>query len=129
MCSPGIRSLAGGNFLLETRTSPLRRLLELGLLDDQQAATLAQAGAADLELAPLADELRRRGWASEVQATLVRTGEADPFRFGPYLLRDKRAEGGMGQVSRARHVALGRLAALKFIHANLADAPALERFR
>src|SRR6187402_403225 len=39
-----------------------------------------------------------------------------PRRIGPYLLLEQIAAGAMGEVYRARHVASGRLHALKLLH-------------
>lgn len=51
-------------------------------------------------------------------------------RVGPYVIEELIAAGGFGTVFRARHDKLGRLAALKVLHAELAHSPeAVERFR
>lgn len=51
-------------------------------------------------------------------------------QVGPYLIEELIATGGFGTVFRARHEKLGRLAALKVLHADLAgSAESVERFR
>lgn len=51
-------------------------------------------------------------------------------QLGPYTIVDLIGSGGMGQVYKARHAAMGREVALKVLSSNLVDSPeALRRFR
>ncbi len=47
---------------------------------------------------------------------------------GPYRLQEKIGAGGMGEVYRAEHALLQRPTAVKFIHPDIADEEALQRF-
>jgi serine/threonine protein kinase len=51
-----------------------------------------------------------------------------PCRFGEYELLEKLGQGGMGAVYRARHVRLGKAAAIKVIRPDRAGSEALARF-
>src|SRR5436190_11926203 len=53
------------------------------------------------------------------QLNQVHRGRGDRLAVGPYLLLGRLGRGGMGEVFKARHRKLGRLAALKLIRADL----------
>jgi serine/threonine-protein kinase len=73
--------------------------------------------------------LLERGWMTPYQLNQVHRGRARRLVLGPYLLLERLGRGAMGEVLKARHRRLGRLAALKIIHSNLvADAGSLARF-
>jgi serine/threonine-protein kinase len=79
---------------------------------------------------PLAQELVRRGWLTAFQVKRLSSGKGRHLQLGPYVLLDRLGEGGMGEVFKARHVHLGRLAALKVIRADrLANKEAIQRFQ
>jgi serine/threonine protein kinase len=78
----------------------------------------------------LARELVRGGKLTRFQAAAIYQGKADGLLLGNYLVLDKLAAGGMGQVFRARHRRMDRVVALKVLSKKVINAPgAIERFR
>jgi serine/threonine-protein kinase len=74
-------------------------------------------------------ELERRGWLTAYQAGHLRHGSGEGLVVGPYVLLEPLGGGGMGQVFRARHRLLERVAALKRIHPDHQSNPRMaERF-
>ncbi len=101
------------------------------LLDPVQTAEVAGPLAARFP-APrlLARELIQRGWLTPYQVNQLFNGKALQLLLGSYVLLERLGEGGMGQVFKARHQTLGRVAALKVIRKDrLANAQVLSRFR
>jgi serine/threonine protein kinase len=77
----------------------------------------------------LALELVERNWLTAYQANQLLQGRGADLLLGPYRLLDQLGEGGMGQVFKARHVSMGRLAAVKIIpKARVSDPVAVGRF-
>ncbi len=77
----------------------------------------------------LARELVARGWLTPFQANRLLQDRAGDLILGPYVLLERLGEGGMGQVFKARHLQLDRVAALKIIRKEHMDNPAaLKRF-
>src|SRR5262249_32810164 len=71
----------------------------------------------------------RQGRLTAYQAEQVLLGKAHDLVLGPYVLLELLGEGGMGQVFKARHRRLERLAALKLIRdEHLNNAEAVNRF-
>jgi eukaryotic-like serine/threonine-protein kinase len=101
------------------------RLLEPDQLDEltrtlQPRTTDARA---------LAHHLIRKGWLTPYQVNQVFQGQASGLVLGQYRLMERIGEGGMGQVFKARHQAMGRIVALKVIRKErLANAEAVKRF-
>jgi serine/threonine protein kinase len=61
----------------------------------------------------LARELVQRDWLTAFQANRLFAGRGSDLVLGSYVLLERRAEGGLGEVFKARHVCLARLAAVK----------------
>jgi WD40 repeat protein len=78
----------------------------------------------------LAGELLRRGWLTAYQVNQLLAGRGRELVLGPYVLLERLGQGGMGQVFKARHRRLDRLAALKVIRPDLLEQPgAVQRFQ
>jgi WD40 repeat protein len=78
----------------------------------------------------LARELLQRGWLTPYQVNHLLQGRTQEVALGGYVLLDRLGEGGMGQVFKARHRRMGRLAALKIVRKErLANPDAVRRFR
>ncbi len=100
------------------------------LIDSGQLEILTQ------ELAPavsdpraLARELVRRNWATVYQVNQVLAGRGRELQLGQYLLLERLGEGGMGQVFKARHRKMNRIAALKVMRRDkLNNNEAVRRF-
>ncbi len=78
------------------------------------------------EVRPLAGELIRRGWITAYQVNQLARGNGRRLRLGRYRVLRRLGQGGMGQVVLARHLKLGRLAALKVIHPGCLADPVTE---
>jgi serine/threonine-protein kinase len=77
----------------------------------------------------LIQALLQRGWLTPYQANRLLQGRVGELLLGPYLLLDRLGEGGAGQVFKARHQKMNRLAAVKMIRPELlADDEAVSRF-
>ncbi len=78
----------------------------------------------------LAKELIQRGWLTPYQANQLLNGKSHELVLGSYILLERLGEGGMGQVFKARHRKLGRIAAIKLIRKERLDNPnAVKRFQ
>jgi serine/threonine-protein kinase len=115
-------------------TEPVARLIEtlgqLHLLSPAQLQELTRRlpeGAG--EPRKLLGTVVGRAWLTEYQARRLLAGQAESLVLGPYVVLAKLGEGGMGQVFKARHHGLDKLAALKVLRAELVkDAEAVRRF-
>src|SRR5262249_14783382 len=77
----------------------------------------------------LARELLQRQWLTAYQVNQLHLGKGKDLVLGPYQLLERLGEGGMGQVFKARHLAMQRLGALKVIrHEKLENQVAVRRF-
>jgi serine/threonine-protein kinase len=87
-------------------------LLDAGLLSPGQLAELwQQLGDRVQDARHLGRELLRRGWLTAFQVNQVHLGRS--LVLGSYTLLGRLGRGSMGEVYRARHRHMGRLAAIK----------------
>jgi serine/threonine-protein kinase len=78
----------------------------------------------------LARELLSRGWLTPYQVNLLLQGRAQELVLGPYVLLERLGSGGGGQVFKARHSLMQRIAAVKVIRKELlANAEVVSRFQ
>ncbi|MBL8795918.1 MAG: serine/threonine protein kinase [Planctomycetia bacterium] len=76
-----------------------------------------------------AQHLLKRNWLTPYQVNQLFQGQANGLVLGQYRLLERIGEGGMGQVFRARHQAMGRIVALKVIRRERLDnEKAVQRF-
>src|SRR5262245_43500547 len=81
------------------------------------------------DLRALSSELLRRNWLTPFQVNQVLQGRGADLVLGSYLLLERLGEGGAGQVFKAQHQKLRRVAALKLIRKELlTDAEVVGRF-
>jgi serine/threonine protein kinase len=77
----------------------------------------------------LARELVKRNWITPYQINQLFLGRGNDLILGPYVLLERLGEGGMGQVFKARHRRMDRVAALKVIRRDkLGNSEAIRRF-
>ncbi|OAI49362.1 hypothetical protein AYO44_06420 [Planctomycetaceae bacterium SCGC AG-212-F19] len=77
----------------------------------------------------LAQGLMQRGWLTAFQINQLLQGRGASLVLGPYVLLERLGEGATGQVFKARHLRLNRLAAVKVIRPELLTQPdAVQRF-
>jgi serine/threonine-protein kinase len=107
----------------------VKKLQSDGLLTSRQFRHLGRVAREFPAVEVFLQELERREWLTAYQAGHLRRGTGDRLVVGPYVLLEPLGGGGMGQVFRARHRLLERVAALKRIHPDRQASPdAAERF-
>jgi serine/threonine protein kinase len=104
-----------------------RALTDLDLIDQ---AELDRFALSPDEVSRLAGALVRAGKLSAYQAAALAQGKSKGLKIGPYLILDKRGQGGMGVVFKARHRPTGHVVALKVLPPSFGrDRDAVLRFR
>ena len=104
----------------------LHLLDEYGLVDPEQRphlAKLAQTGPKDPRA--FAREVLQRGWLTPYQINQLFQDNGASLLLGSYVVLERLGSGGMGNVFKARHQKLGRIVALKLIHRDKLDNPAV----
>ncbi|MFV2069123.1 MAG: protein kinase, partial [Pirellulales bacterium] len=104
----------------------VKKLLDLGVIDDAQAAITCgqQDDSKSLK------QLLRAGVVTDFQARSIAKGKAAGLRLGDYIIRDKLGEGGMGLVYKAEHRRMQRTVAIKLLPASAtASREAVRRFQ
>ena len=96
-----------------------------GLVEPGSMAGVVGEGAGGL--GDLADELVRLGRLTEFQARRLLDGRGRELASGDYVILEPVAQGGMGEVFRARHRMMRRQVALKTIRSAWSDDPAMAR--
>jgi serine/threonine-protein kinase len=77
----------------------------------------------------LAQHLLTQGWLTPYQVEQLLQGREPQLTVGPYVLLERLGEGGAGQVYKARHQKMDRVAAVKVIRVELLlDAEMVKRF-
>jgi serine/threonine protein kinase len=107
----------------------LAALKHLPLLSSAQLSKLRNSHRQFTDSRMLARELLQRGWLTPFQVNLLLLGRGPELIVGPYVLLERLGEGGTGQVFKARHQRMERIAALKLIRKELlADPEVVQRF-
>jgi serine/threonine protein kinase len=121
---------SGTTIVVQTARELLRVLREAQLLRREHLAEAEALARQSADSKDLARALYRRGWLTKFQLTMALYGQAAELDLGAYRLYDRIGTGGMGDVYRAVHRRLGRVAALKVVRPDLLVEPTvLSRFR
>src|SRR5262249_7323770 len=124
--SPGV--LMPETSPIDSASDLLHVLAKLQLLDSAELSELTREHSRD-GVHALARHLVQSGLLTPYQVNRVCQGRGAELLLGQYLLLERLGEGGMGQVFKARHRLLKRLAALKVIRPELLSHPqAVRRF-
>ena len=101
---------------VETANFLVEAIRELDLFDPARMDRLSRGLAERFPRSrDLARELIRAEWLTAFQVNQLLTGRGSLLLLGPYLLLERLGAGGMGEVFKARHRKLDRVAALKVI--------------
>ncbi len=116
--------------VLSTAADLLEALTHHRLLLPAQLNELARTGPSkNFDSDALGRQLVERGWLTPYQRHLLLQGRASALLLGPYVILDCLGEGGTGQIFKARHTGLNRVAAVKVLRQDLlTDAEMLQRF-
>jgi serine/threonine-protein kinase len=125
--------------ILHREIAPMSIQTFSDLVGALRAGSLLTNGQVDIlarELLPLfsepralARELVRREWLTPFQINQLFLGRGAELFLGPYLLLERLGEGGMGQVFKAIHRKMNRVAALKVIRRDkLGNQETIQRF-
>jgi serine/threonine-protein kinase len=106
-------------------------LMQLTILTPDRVKELGPSQGGGASGGPeLLDVVRRRGWLTNHQYELLKAARARELQLGPYLILEPIRSGGMGDVLKARHLQLDRLAAIKLISSDHLQSPdTLARFQ
>jgi serine/threonine protein kinase len=116
-------------FALASIAEIAETLRQCPLLSSAQLAELGNLPAKFPDPRDLARELLARNWLTPYQANQLLFGRGSSLVLGPYVLLERLGEGGAGQVFKARHHKMNRLAAVKVLRPDLlAEEDVVARF-
>jgi serine/threonine-protein kinase len=115
---------------IDTVAGFVEALRQTRLLDLDQLEELARVQARTPDPRALAKILINKSWLTPYQVNEIFRGQSAGLVLGQYRVLERLGEGGMGQVFKARHAAMGRIVALKVIRKErLENAEAVKRFQ
>ncbi len=121
--------IPGARMAIETASDLAEAVCALGLVEGGRLDELRRLAASAAAPRDLARQLLRREWLTPYQANQLLLGKGGPLVLGPYVLLARIGAGGMGEVFKARHSRLHRLAAVKVLNLQRLEHPcARERF-
>jgi serine/threonine protein kinase len=116
--------------LIDTTNRLVEAIRELGLVDAERFDELALLAERHPGVRDLGRQLMQLDLLTPYQVNQVLQGRGQQLLLGPYVLVERLGTGGMGEVFKARHRRLQRIAAVKVVsRARIAHANALHRFR
>lgn len=105
-------------------------LRDLGLIEPERLPELLRLAGAHPAPREFARELLHAGIVTSFQLQQVIKGKGHRLLLGPYVLLERIGAGGMGEVFKAQHRRLGRVAAVKVINKQRLEHPsAVHRFQ
>jgi serine/threonine-protein kinase len=115
--------------LIETAHELVETIRELELVETDRLAGLSVLAERCESSRELAVQLIRQEWLTAFQLNQLLQGRGPALRMGPYILMERIGSGGMGQVFKAEHCRLRRMAAVKILRPEkLARNSTLPRF-
>jgi serine/threonine-protein kinase len=115
--------------LIETANGLVETIHKLELIEPDRLSQLGRLAERFDNPRELAGQLIRREWLTAFQVNQLLQGRGHALRLGHYILLERIASGGMGEVFKAQHCRLRRVAAVKVVsQERLERSNALQRF-